>query len=339
MRKLRVVHFGVAHDHSGLTLETVRKFPDLYEVVGVCEPCESDRKRVENQPAYAGLPWMSEEELFALENIDCALVEGDELRALEDAEKCIEKGWHVHMDKPAGTDCARLEKMLQKAKEKGLVFQTGYMYRYNPAMKYILKKVRSGELGDIASIETSMGVRHPAEKRDWLNRFPGGMMFFLGCHLIDMIYQIAGVPEKIIPQMCSTMADGVKAPDNGFAAMVYPHGVATVRVNAAEVNGYNRRHLVVCGTKGTIEVRPLECPTQVKEATLERAKGLDWSDSKFDVFPGYFSGRYDEMMTEFAACVRGDMQNPFDYAYEARLQRLVMAACGADVDFAGPIEL
>ena len=43
MKKLRVAHFGIAHDHSGVTMECARKYPDVYEVVGICEPDEAMR--------------------------------------------------------------------------------------------------------------------------------------------------------------------------------------------------------------------------------------------------------------------------------------------------------
>ena len=47
----------------------------------------------------------------------------------------------------------------------------------------------------------------------------------------------------------------------------------------------------------------------------------------------------DEMMLEFAACIRGEKQNPYTYEYEAQLQRLVLAASGYDVDYKEPIDL
>ena len=44
MKRLKVIHYGIAHDHSAVTMECVRKYPDLFEVVGVCEPDEASRK-------------------------------------------------------------------------------------------------------------------------------------------------------------------------------------------------------------------------------------------------------------------------------------------------------
>ena len=333
MKPIRLAHLGVAHDHSGLTLETVRKYPEEFTVVSLTEKNPAVRERVQNQSAYQGLPWITEEELFARDDIDAVLCEGDELCALDDAYRCIQKGWHVHMDKPSGTDINTLEKMLRLAERKHLTFQTGYMYRYNPAMKYTLNQVRSGKLGKLLSIEASMGVCHSDEKRAWLNRFQGGMMFFLGCHLIDMVYALWGTPRRIVT-FNQQAEDRIKAQDNCLAVFEYEHGTAQIRVDAAEVNGYNRRHLVVCGSEGTIEIRPLECPTHVYQTLKCDAEGKTWRDAKHEIFPGYLSGRYDEMMLEFAQCVRREKENPYSYAYEMQLQRLVLAASGYHVDFA-----
>ena len=54
MKKLRVAHFGIAHDHSGVTMECARKYPDVYEVVGICEPDEAMRAEYGGDPAYVG---------------------------------------------------------------------------------------------------------------------------------------------------------------------------------------------------------------------------------------------------------------------------------------------
>ena len=338
MNPIRIAHLGTAHDHSSVTLETVRKYPDIFEVVSITESDEQTRERCSKLPAYQGIDWISEEELFARDDIDAVLCEGDELLSLGHVQRCIERGWHVHMDKPAGTDAAQLERVLSMAKQKNLVFQMGYMYRYNPAMKYLLQQVRSGALGDIMSIEASMGVCHPDDKREWLGRFKGGMMFFLGCHLIDMAYLIAGMPKRIT-SFYHSAENRIPVQDNCLSIFEYDHGTATIRVNAAEVNGYDRRHLVVCGTEGTIEIRPLECPTHIYETKKKEAVGCQWQDSKHEVFPGHMKGRYDEMMLEFAACIRGEKQNPYTYEYEAQLQRLVLAASGYDVDYKEPIDL
>ena len=41
----------------------------------------------------------------------------------------------------------------------------------------------------------------------------------------------------------------------------------------------------------------------------------------------------DEMMLDFAAYVRGEKTNPYTYEYEYQLQKMILAACGQDIDY------
>lgn len=327
MKRIRVAHFGIAHDHSGVTMDCVRSHPDVFEVVAVCEPDEETRAKFGGDAVYEGIPWITEEELLSRKDIDAVLCEGNELRSVSDAQKCIDHGMHVHLDKPGGTDLAAFEKLIRDAERKGLTLQMGYMYRYNPAMRYVLKSVREGKLGAITGIDATFCCRHTSEKRRWLKQFPGGMMFFLGCHSIDMILQINGLPQRVVPFNRSSGFENDGSLDTAFAVLDYPNGVCTVRSNATECNGYSHRRLLVVGTKGTIDICPLESPTLVRETTQKHAEELGWRDASDGVFPGFLSSRYDDMMLEFAACVRGEMKNPYTGDYEIELQRIVLEAC------------
>ncbi|MGI6172514.1 MAG: Gfo/Idh/MocA family protein [Christensenellales bacterium] len=326
-QKIKVVHFGIAHDHSTATLMCARSFPDVFDVAAICEPDADTRRQFEHEDAYKGIPWITEEELFARGDIDAVFCEGYELRSVSDAQKCIDRGLHVHLDKPGGTDLATFEHLLKSADEKGLTLQMGYMYRYNPAFKYTLDAVKSGKLGRITGIDASFSRQDTPEKRKWLGRFPGGMMFYLGCHILDMILLINGMPERVIPFNRSSDWNNDGSMDSSFAVLDYPHGACSVRINGNEVNGMASRRLRVVGTLGTVEILPLEYPTVMTEALLKDAENANSADVARRIFPGYISGRYDEMMLDFAACVRGEKTNPYTSGYELALQRVLLEAC------------
>lgn len=331
MEKIKTVHFGLAHDHSTATLECARKYPDIFEIVGIVEPDEETKRIFGNHPAYQGLPYMTEEELFNRGDIEAVFCEGHELRSVSDAQKCADHGLHIHLDKPGGIDLNAFEKLLCDAQRKDLTLQMGYMYRYNPAMEYTLARVKKGELGLITGIDGSFSICHNSTKRAWLGQFPGGMMFYIGCHVIDMILLLMGAPENVIPYNRSSDWDNNGSMDSSFAVLDYPRGVCSVRVNATEVNGYNRRHLIVCGTEGTIEIRPLECPTLLRETLAADVKNNFSADNSREIFTGYMPGRYDRMMLEFAACIRGEKQNPYTAEYELLLQKVILQTCGIEI--------
>ncbi|MBQ3080417.1 MAG: Gfo/Idh/MocA family oxidoreductase [Clostridia bacterium] len=322
-RRIRVAHFGIAHDHSCDTINCARQHPDVFEIVGVCEPDENMREEFGKADAYKDVNWISEEELLSRNDIDAVFCEGHELRSVSDAQKCIDRALPVHLDKPGGTDIKAFERLIRSAEEKQLTLQMGYMYRYNPALKYAVNAVKNGDLGTITGIDASFSTSHSAPKRRWLKQFPGGTMFFLGCHSIDMIMLAMGEPLSVHPFNHSSGDDNDGSMDSCFAVLEYPAGAACVRANSTEVRGFHRRHFKVTGTKGTIEICPLETPTVVKRIA-SAGEGV--------VFPGYFAGRYDDMMLEFAACVRGEMKNPYTGDYEIQLQKAVLRASGIKLE-------
>ena len=175
-----------------------------------------------------------------------------------------------------------------------------------------------------------MDCKHPPEVRRWLENFPGGMLFFLGCHLIDLIYRIQGEPDEVIPLSCSTGFDGINAVDYGMVAFKYPSGVSFAKTSAAENGGYMRRQLVICGERGTIEIKPLEVHDGIGLHTVmgenyDEGWHTPWTVTKSE---GY--DRYINMMKTFAEMVRGK-ENPYTYDYELKLYELVMRSCGEKI--------
>lgn len=327
MKKIKVAHFGIAHDHSIFAMEVLRKYPEIFEIVGICEPDEKTRAELGGQSVYKNLHWMTEEELLNCEDLDAVLCEGHELRSVSDAQKCIDHGFHVHLDKPGGTDLESFRMLLDSAARKNLTIHMGYMYRWNPAMKYVRDAVKNGELGTITGIDASFSIQYQKEKKLWLKQFPGGMMFFLGCHSLDMIMQLMGTPASVSCFNRSAMDEDDGALDSCLAVLDYPNGAAVIRSSGVEANGYYERTLKVVGTKGTIKVQPLETPTLVRRSHIKDGIEHPWHDYSISVFPGYPNGRYDDMLLEFAAIVRGDIENPWSNEYELSVQKTLLEAC------------
>lgn len=155
-----------------------KKFPSIFELVGVVAENKEQIEQCKQNAAYDGVRWLSEEELFAVPDLDAVLIETEELSLVKTAQKCIDRGLHVHMDKPAGESYEDFEHLLQSAAQKNLTVQLAYMYRYNPAIKKALEFVKNGKLGNIYQVEAVMNTGHDEKKREWLARFSGGIMFF-----------------------------------------------------------------------------------------------------------------------------------------------------------------
>src|SRR5262249_60692851 len=96
-------------------------------------------------------------------------------------------------------------------------------------------------------------------------------LFELGCHVIDLLVGLLGKPTEVqaFPRHSARLDDGLL--DNMLAVLTYPRATATVRSSALEVEGFARRHLVVCGTEGTFHIQPLDDPAA--RVALKSARG------------------------------------------------------------------
>ncbi len=329
MEKIKIAQIGTAHDHAAPAMDTLRAADDVFEVLGYAVP-EGEEHRFADH--YEGVPRMTVEELLALPGLQAVAIETEELHLTKYALMAAEKGLHIHMDKPGGADLAEFEQLIRVIKAKGLIFSTGYMYRYNPAVLQLMEDIKTGRLGEIFSVEAHMDCMHPAEKRQWLGQFPGGEMFYLGCHLVDLVYGILGQPLKVIPYNCSTGLDGVTAEDYGMAVFRYKNGVSFVKTCAAEAGGYMRRQLVVTGSRGTVTLEPLEAMAEGRYMLTTDARQVldnigDWNNDGVPSTTAPYQ-RYLAMLLAFAAYIRGEKENPWNPDYELAVYRLVLAACG-----------
>lgn len=340
MRKIKVAQIGVGHDHAADAMKTLQLQNDIYEVVGyavVPEDYENAEGFLyENKLwAFENVPKMTVEEILNYPGLEAVVIETEDRALTKYALMAAEKGLQIQMDKPGGISGDDFDKLINTVREKNLVFHTGYMYRYNPEVIQLKEDIKAGKLGEVYAVEAQMNCPHGVPKRNWLGNYPGGMLYYLGCHLIDVIYSIMGKPEEIIPLSTSSGIGGVTAEDFGMAVLKYKNGVSFAKSTAVERGGFERRQIVVCGSEGTVEIKPIE-RAAAKEGihasqttTVRKTYTEDWHDMG-DMHTTEPYGRYDAMFRAFASYVRCEKVNPFDYEYERELHKIIIEACGGE---------
>ena len=309
-------------------MDTMRASAD-FEVVGIVEPNERRRAALATSKTYAGVPLMTEDELLNAPGLQAVAVETEVKGLVPTAARCIAAGKHIHLDKPAGESLPALRRLLCDATAHKLNVQMGYMLRYNPAFVLCRKLIREGALGEVFSIEAAMGkIQGDAERRA-LAPYRGGAMFELGCHVIDSVVAILGRPEKVTPhsRSSSPLKDGF--PDNQTAVLEYPSAIVTVRSVLVEWDGGARRQFVVCGTKGTMEIRPIEHPEA--RLTLSAAHGEYKAGKQMLTFPKG-RGRYDGEFEDLAKVIRGEKALEFSPAHDLAAHETILRASGLPVE-------
>lgn len=347
MKKIKIAQIGVGHDHAGQIMETLRRMSDIFEVVGYAIP-DDDETSFEWQKnllkscesKYEGIPRYTVEEILSMPDLDAVAIETFDLLLVKYAQMAADRGLHIHMDKAPGESAEAFEQLLSTIKRKDLVFSIGYMYRFNPQVVRVFECAKNGEFGKIHSIDAEMSCFYVKGKRDWLSSFQGGMMQYLGCHLIDLAVRLMGVPEEIIPINVSTAYQGTTAKDCSLAILRYPNGVATVRSSMGDCGSFGRRHLIVNGAEKCMEVRPMERHEKddrfryalSSDSTSYAVRGSEHEHS--DIFD-----RYQGMLASFAEMLRGNRKYNIDLETEAIVHRCLLAACGIECNYKEKIEL
>jgi predicted dehydrogenase len=324
--RIKIGQIGVGHAHAS-KLAVYRQSQE-YEVVGVVEPDDRLREQAKSREVYRGLPWMTREQLLDVPGLRAVLVETRVRDLLDAAEACVGAGMHVHLDKPAGASLPHYRRILEAASRRDLWVQMGYMYRYNPAVVLLRDVLRRGWLGEVFEVHAVMSkVVAPAE-RDALAGYRGGIMFELGCHIIDLAVGVLGAPEKVTPYPRHSSRRDDALLDNMLAVFEYPGATATVRSSALEVAGFERRHIVVCGTGGTFHIQPLDNPSA--RVAFSTAHGAYRQGSQDVSFPKFT--RYAADAADMARVIRGEVAAEFTPRHDLAVQRAVLEASELPTD-------
>ncbi|MBE6695993.1 MAG: Gfo/Idh/MocA family oxidoreductase [Ruminococcaceae bacterium] len=332
MRKIRIAQIGTSRNSHGISIwNSLKKQSDIFEICGYAMPEGEKEKFPEQMTAFKDYTELTLDEIMKDPSIEAVAIETEEIYLTKYAILAAENKKHIHMEKPGGTVLSDFERLIEAVKKNKTAFHLGYMYRYNPYIKSLIDRVKSGELGEIISVEAQMSGYHPTELRSWLKTFSGGIMFFLGCHLVDLILQIQGKPERIIPLNKSTGLDNIDSTDFGMAVFEYKNGVSFAKTTDIEHGGFLRRQLVVTGTKGMIEVRPLEENVNYPGTITHFKENFDKSwNAKAETRISEEFDRYDNMLISFAQIAAGEKENPYSCDYELELYKTVLECCGVD---------
>ena len=239
MRKIRIAQIGTSCNSHGTEIwNSLKRQSDIFEIYGYAMPENEKEKFPDYTEAFKDYPELTVDEIMQNPEIEAVVIETEEIYLTKYAMLAAEHNKHIHMEKPGSAVLSDFEKLIKTVAKNKTVFHLGYMYRYNPYISKLMDRIKAGELGEIISIEAQMSGYHPTELRSWLNQFPGGIMFFLGCHLIDLILQIQGIPERIIPLNKSTGVNNIDSTDFGMAVLEYKNGVSFAKTTSIECGGF-----------------------------------------------------------------------------------------------------
>ena len=335
MDKIKVIQIGMCHEHAIGKMEVLKQRTDLFDLVGYVDErdfCNTPRLPNPNKPEYySDVKKLTLEEALNYPGLEAVTVEVPNNDLVPIALQCMERGLAMHMDKPAGPDLALYKKLLDGCKAKNIPFQIGYMFRGNPAFQFCLEAIREKLIGDVFLIEADMNHCYGGEiYQDYIAKFKGGLMYNLGCHLIDFVVAALGRPEKINSFLRSAPGYPAEYQNNCMAILEYPHAFAQIYSCSKEVCNTPGRSMKIAGTKGTIKFTPQERfdgKSLELELTLSEKSGSFPKGVHVLKFPPQFN-RYDVQMQELADMIRRNGSSSYSFEHDYTVHQVVLAASG-----------
>ncbi len=314
--KIRIAMLGTGHAHASGKLKTLTESPD-FELVGVCEP--------KTRPAWKNVRWLTEDELFGDRSIQAVAVEGAVPENLEYGRKTIASGKHLHIDKPPTNRMTPFRELIEEARRKKLAAQGGYIWRFHEGFDRAIEAVNKGWLGDVFMIRGVMNTDLADSARLPLSEYKGGMMFELGCHMIDRLVAFWGRPKEVRGWLRhgSTVRD--KLADNTLAVFEYGGGLAVLSTAARMSGASQHRTFEITGTDGAMILSPIE-PGNKMRVSLREARGpykAGWQDVVLPNQP-----RYVNDFKDLARFIRTGAPLKYSYDHELLVEETLLRACG-----------
>ena len=320
--KIRTGILGTQHGHFRGKLEAMQKSPD-YEVAAVCEPDPAALAKMKQDSRYAGLPWVSEKELLGDPAIQLVVVECKFWEAIPWGRKVIDANKHLHLEKPPGSAIEPFQQLVNDAKEKKLLLQMGYVWRFHDGLNAAFDAARKGWLGDVYLLRATIDKDLQVERRKNWGRSKGGTFFELASHLVDLVVMFWGKPTGVKSWMRNdTLQDGLA--DNTLAVFEYPQGLAIITSAATMAGSAPHRSFEVIGTDGSFVIRPLE-PGDKMQVVMRDLKGpyrAGWQDVEL---PKHV--RYVEDFEELARALKSNQPLKYSYDHELLVQETLIRAC------------
>jgi predicted dehydrogenase len=311
-RRFKAGFLGASYSHAKDKIRLVGAHP-AFELVGGCE--KSERVRA----AYPNLRWLSREELLQI--CEVIFVESDVRDHGRDTLDSLRAGRHVHAEKPPSADWEQMVEIVRLAREKDLLLQSGYMWRYHPGFDAIFEAVRNGWLGEIYQVQAHMSnLLAPAERPVWAE-FKGGSFFEQGSHLLDVMIRLLGKPVSVASELRSTGSDGLA--DNNLAVFQFPKAIGTISNSANQSHGSEHRTFEVRGMNGTMTLKPIEPPSL--QIDLLKPAGPYKSGSQQATLPAF--RRYEGDLENLASALSGKTKLKVSLDEELLVHEWLLRAC------------
>ena len=185
--------------------------------------------------------------------IDIVLVATPNDHHKELALRVLDAGKHLLCEKPVTMNRGDLLEIMEKAKEKGLIFTVDQNRRVNRDFITMCRAIENGLVGKPYVIESRVeGSRGMPEGWRTSKAQGGGMLYDWGVHLIDQIMYFC--KEKVTEVYCKMFSIYYPEVDDNFRLTMTFEGGLVAHIEVSTNNFIKHPRFLVYGTEGTMMV-------------------------------------------------------------------------------------
>lgn len=194
-KNLRIGVMGCANIAKNLVIPAMLQVENL-ELVAIASRTMVKAKSFTDQ--FGGQPIGSYQELVDRSDIDIIYMPLPTGLHEEWVNKSLDAGKHLLVEKSLALDLPSAQRMVARAREKGLVMMENFMFRYHSQHQFVFKLIENGELGEIRCIRASFGF--PPLSEDNFRYDPdmgGGALLDAGAYMAKLSHWFLGDSTQV----------------------------------------------------------------------------------------------------------------------------------------------
>jgi predicted dehydrogenase len=315
--KIGVGMLGTGHSHFAGKLKALQESPN-YEVIAAVDTVDARKK-------FPALNYVSQDELLHNPKIQMVVVECRAWEAVPWGSKVIAAGKHLHLEKPPGNSYGAFKELIDEARRKKLLLQTGYVWRWHQGVTAAVEAAQKGWLGDVFMVRGTMSSDRDTEERNIEAHYKGGGMFELGGHVIDRVVELLGRPKSVKAWLHHDTSVSDKLADNNLAVLEYDKSLAVITQAAKSFASGPQRSFEILGTDGNILVFPEANPSTM-HVWMRKPQGAYKAGAQVINLPPQprFVGDFADM----ARALQTGTPLKYSYDHELLLQETLLRASG-----------
>lgn len=181
---------------------------EKFQIIALCDP---NLIRLNKWGDIMGVPtnnrFSSEEEFFKEKRADAILVSTMDQLHVRQANKALDLGYNVLLEKPISDDAEELRSLVEHAKKAKRTVMVCHVLRYTVWIKKCKELIDNGEIGELVSIDSTENVvywheAHSFVRGNWRKREECVPMIMAKCcHDLDLLQYFAGSKCKCVSSM------------------------------------------------------------------------------------------------------------------------------------------